>query len=51
MANYMKEVAKLLGLEIEETSRIKGEEPYFRFMVFANGYSRSTTQGVKMIEQ
>lgn len=31
MANYMKEVAKLLGLEIEETFRIKGEEPYFRF--------------------
>lgn len=31
MANYMKEVAKLLGLKIEETFRIKGEEPYFRF--------------------
>ena len=27
----MKEVAKLLGLEIEEIFRISGEEPYFRF--------------------
>ena len=31
MANYMAEVAKLLGLKIEETFRIKGEELYFRF--------------------
>ena len=31
MTNYMAEVAKLLGLEIKETFRISGEEPYFRF--------------------
>ena len=31
MANYMAEVAKLLGFEIKETFRISGEEPYFRF--------------------
>lgn len=31
MTNHMTEVAKLLGLEIEETFRINGEEPYFRF--------------------
>ena len=31
MANYMAEVAKLLGLEIKETFRISGEESYFRF--------------------
>ena len=33
MTNYMAEVAKLLGLEIKETFRISGEEPYFRFTV------------------
>ena len=31
MANYMAEVANLLGLDIKETFRISGEEPYFRF--------------------
>lgn len=31
MTNHMTEVAKLLGLEIEETFRINGEESYFRF--------------------
>lgn len=31
MANHIAEVAKLLGLEIEETFRINGEEAYFRF--------------------
>ena len=31
MAKHMAEVAKLLGLEIKETFRISGEEPYFRF--------------------
>lgn len=31
MTSHMKEVAKLLGVELEEVFRIKGEEPYFRF--------------------
>lgn len=31
MANYMKEVAKLLGVELEEVFRLEKYESYFRF--------------------